>query len=124
MKKDNHLYESNIHIYDSSYEADNEYDVNDDILEPIVKIDDHIFINIGIYMTQLYNHSEDNIFPICYDIIALHQSKVESTPTFFDPTCHTISYISSSLFSISSNDTDDTLLQYYISEDEIFIELT
>jgi len=100
-----------------SYEADDEYDINDDIIETICIIDKQVFINIGCYMSQLYDADFDT----------LHECKEEPTTrtvSHVGPCRAPIKSISSGLFSLSSNETDDTVFPYYISEDEIYIELT
>lgn len=107
-------------LYDSAYEADDEYD-ND---EPtIIIIDRQVFVNIGIYMSQLCDEPKDKMWRVLVELIALHGCKADSETskmTHVGP-CRSAE---SGLFSLSSNETDDSVFQYYISEDEIYIELT
>jgi len=122
--------------YDSAYDADDETDANE-IKEMNInkfknnygykmpKIDKQIFINIGNYLTELYNEPRDNMCRVLAELVALHPCREE-------PTTHTCTHvsacrrsISSELFSLCSNETDDTVFKYYISDDdEINIELT
>jgi hypothetical protein len=85
-----------------SYEADDEYDINDDIIETISSIDKQVFVNIGCYMSQLYDADFD----------ALHECKEEPMTQIMSHvgSCRSpIKSISSGLFSLSSNETDDTV---------------
>jgi hypothetical protein len=100
------------------YDADDEYDINEeeDRFEPIKK---QIFINIGAYMEQVFNE------PLA-ELCALHGCKEE-------PTTQIIPHVGacrqqprsvdSELFSLGSELTDDTVFKYYISDDEINVEL-
>lgn len=103
-------------LYDSAYEADDEYD-NDE--HTIIIIDRQVFVNIGIYMSQLCDEPKDKMWRVLVELIALHGCKAGSE-TNIKP-CRSAE---SGLFSLSSNETDDSVFQYYISEDEIYIELT
>jgi hypothetical protein len=110
--------------YDSTYEADDEADESDDL---IVTINKQIFVNIGIYMMEICDEPKDKMCRVLAELVALHGCKDEPTTQII---CHVgacrepIKSASSGLFSLSSNETDDTVFRYYISEDEINIELT
>lgn len=94
------------------YDADDEYDINDEE-DRFPQIDNQVFINIGAYMEQVFNE------PLA-ELAALHGCKEE-------PTTHIIPHVGacrrqsrsvdSELFSLGSEQTDDTIFKYYISED-------
>lgn len=100
----------NIEMYE--YDADDEYDINDEE-DRFEAIDKQVFINIGAYMGQLFNEPLD-------EFTALHECKEE-------PTTQIILHVGgcrrqprsvdSELFSLGSEQTDDTVFKYYISED-------
>jgi hypothetical protein len=108
------------------YDADDEYDINEeeDRFETIGK---QIFINIGTYMEQLFNEPRDNMCRVLAELVTLHGCRDE-------PTTQTILHvgecrpsirsIDSELFSLCSEQTDDTVFKYYISDDDINIEVT
>jgi hypothetical protein len=125
MNKCNEIYAE---TYDSAYEADDEYeDINDPINDPIVNIDKQVFINIGIYMMELCDEPEDKMCRVLAELVALHGCKEEPTTQIIPHVgaCRPpIKSASSGLFSLSSNETDDSVFRYYISDDEINIELT
>lgn len=109
-----------------AYDADDEYNVNEDEYR-FPKIEKQIFINIGNYMTQLSNELEDKMCRVLTELVALHGCRDEpTTQTSLDVgACRQpIRSVSSELFSLCSNETDDTVFKYYISDDEINIELT
>jgi hypothetical protein len=108
--------------YDYAYDADNEYDNDNDIDDDEDKypqISRQIFIDIGNYIVQLWNETDD-----------LHECKSENanvSPTHIDNVgaCRQpIRSVSSELFSLCSNETDETVFKYYISDDEINVDLT
>ena len=121
MNKCNETY---VEKYDSAYEADDEYE---DINDPIVNIDKQVFINIGIYMMELGDEPKDKMCRVFAELVALHGCKEEPTTQIMSHVgaCRSpIKSASSGLFSLSSNETDDSVFRYYISDDEINIELT
>lgn len=100
------------------YDADDEYDINEeeDRFEPIKK---QIFINIGAYMEQVFNE------PLA-ELCALHGCKEEPTTQIIPHVgaCRqSIRSVDSELFSLGSELTDDTVFKYYISDDDINVEL-
>jgi hypothetical protein len=103
-------------LYDSAYEADDEYDTD----EPIIIIDRQVFVNIGIYMSQLRDEPEDKMCRVLVELIALHGCK-SGLETLIMPHVRPCRSSESGLFSLSSNETDDSVFQYYLSEDEIYI---
>lgn len=110
----------------AEYDADDEYDINDeeDRFQPI---ENQIFINIGAYMEQLFNEPRDNMCRVLAELIALHGCRDEPTPQIIanvGPSREPIRSIDSELFSLGSEQTDDTVFKYYISDDDINIELT
>jgi hypothetical protein len=108
------------------YDADDEYDINDeeDRFPPIEK---QIFINIGAYMEQIFNEPRDNMCLVLAELVALHRCKDELTDPIMPhvgASRQPIRSADSELFSLCSEQTDDTVFNYYISDDEINIELT
>lgn len=101
------------------YDADDEYDINDEE-DRFPKIENQIFINIGAYMEEIFNE------PLA-ELVALHGCKDEPTTQIVDHVgaCRpSIRSVDSELFSLCSEQTDDTVFKYYISDDdEINIEL-
>ena len=101
------------------YDADDEYDINDEE-DRFPKIENQIFINIGAYMEEIFNE------PLA-ELAALHGCKEEPTTHIVDHVgaCRpSIRSVDSELFSLCSEQTDDTVFKYYISDDnEINIEL-
>lgn len=102
----------------NEYDADDEYDIDtdtytgtdtdtDDEDNKIIKLDKQIFLNIGIYMMRL----SDNICQCIEDEAKFMSEK------------RRIKSVSSDLFTLCSEQTDDTVFKYYIS-DENDIELT
>lgn len=112
--------------YNDAYDADNEYDMNNNE-DNYPQIKRQTFINIGIYMMQLSNEPMDRVMA---ELIDLHGCKGDNG----EPTTHTMNHVgacrqpirsvSSELFSLCSNETDETVFNYYISDDEINVELT
>ena len=101
------------------YDADNEYDINDEE-DRFEAIDNQVFINIGAYMEQLFNE------PLA-ELVALHGCREEPTTQIIPnvgASRPSIRSVDSELFSLGSEQTDDTVFKYYISDDEINIELT
>ena len=98
--------------YDDEYDADDEYDINDEE-DRFEAIDTQVFINIGAYMDQLFNE------PLA-ELVALHECREEPT-TQIIPNVGTsrqsIRSTDSELFSLCSEQTDDTVFKYYISDD-------
>lgn len=108
--------------YDYAYDADNEYDVNDDE-DNYPQISRQTFINIGVYMMQCWCEPRCNMNDLheCRDEMT-DQSNicVDNVGECRQP----IRSVSSELFSLCSNETDETIFKYYISDDEINVELT
>ena len=91
------------------YDADDEYDINDEE-DRFEAIDKQVFINIGGYMEELFNE------PLA-ELAALHPCREEPTTQIIDHVGARRS-IDSELFSLGSEQTDDTVFKYYISDDE------
>jgi hypothetical protein len=125
MDKYNHAYNAD----DYAYDADNEYDVDDDE-NNYPEISRQTFIDIGDYIVQLWNEPRTSMDRVIAELVDLHACKENNE----DPTTHTMIYVgecrqqirsvSSELFSLCSNETDETVFKYYISDDEINVELT
>ena len=127
MNKCNESYDSAYEADDESDEADDESDEADESNDPIVTINKQIFVNIGIYMMEICDEPKDKMCRVLAELVALHGCKDEPTTQIMRHVgaCReSIKSASSGLFSLSSNETDDTVFRYYISEDEINIELT
>ena len=115
--------------YDYAYDADNEYDVNDDE-DNYPQISRQTFIDIGIYMMQRSNEPRETMDRVIAEIVALHECKtkknlvlnilVDDVGACRPP----LRSVSSGLFSLCSNETDETIFKYYISDDDINLELT
>jgi hypothetical protein len=108
------------------YDADDEYDINDEE-DRFEAIDKQVFINIGAYMEQIFNEPGDNLCRVLAELVALHGCKEEPTTQIIPHVgaCRpSIRSIDSDLFSLCSEQTDDTVFKYYISDDEVNIELT
>lgn len=100
------------------YDADDEYDINDEE-DRFEAIDKQVFINIGAYMGQIFND------PLA-EFTTLHGCKEEQTTHIMGNVgaCRQpIRSTDSELFSLSSEQTDNTVFEYYISDDHD-IELT
>jgi hypothetical protein len=96
------------------YDADDEYDINDEE-DRFEAIDKQVFINIGAYMGQIFNE------PLA-DVVALHGCREEPMTQIIGNVgaCRqSIRSTDSELFSLGSEQTDDTVFKYYISDDEI-----
>ena len=125
MDKYNHAYNAD----DYAYDADNEYDVDDDE-NNYPEISRQTFIDIGDYIVQLWNEPRTSMDRVIAELVDLHECKKNND----EPTTHTMIYvgacrqpirsISSGLFSLCSNETDEPVFKYYISDDEINVELT
>ena len=115
--------------YDYAYDADNEYDVNDDE-DNYPQISRQTFIDIGNYMMQLWNEPRDTMDRVIAELTNLHACRDKDSKclhiTIDDVgACRPpIRSVSSELFSLCSNETDETIFKYYISDDEINVELT
>ena len=112
----------------AEYDADDEYDINDeeDRFQPI---ENQIFINIGAYMEQLFNEPRDNMCRVLAELVALHGCREEPTTQIMSlvgASRRQIRSVDSELFSLCSEQTDDTVFKYYISDDDydVNIELT
>jgi len=125
MGKYNHAYNA----YDDAYDADNEYDMNNNE-DNYPQISRQTFINIGNYMMQLWNEPRDTMDRVLAEMTTLHGCKGDNE----EPTTQTMTHVgacrqsirsvSSELFSLCSNETNDSIFNYYISDDEINVELT
>jgi hypothetical protein len=108
------------------YDADDEYDINEEE-DRFPQIDKQIFINIGAYMEQVFNEPRDNMCRVLAELVALHSCREEPTTQIVPhvgASRQSIRSIDSELFSLCSEQTDDTVFKYYISDDdEINIEL-
>ena len=94
------------------YDADDEYDINDEE-DRFPKIESQIFINIGAYMEEIFNE------PLA-ELVALHECKEEPTTQIISHVgaCRpSIRSVDSELFSLGSEQTDDTVFKYYISDE-------
>lgn len=110
----------------AEYDADDEYDINDEE-DRFPQIEKQIFINIGAYMEQIFNEPRDNMCRVLAELVALHGCREEPTTHIIanvGPSRQSIRSIDSELFSLCSEQTDDTVFKYYISDDDINIELT
>jgi hypothetical protein len=109
------------------YDADDEYDINEEE-DRFPKIEKQIFINIGAYMEQIFNEPRDNMCRVLAELVALQGCREEPTTQIavnVGASRQSIRSIDSELFSLCSEQTDDTVFKYYISDDdEINIELT
>ncbi len=118
--------------YDYAYDADNEYEIDDDE-DKYPQISRQAFIDIGNYMVQVWNEPRDMMDLVIAELVALHGCKENNE----EPTTQIMAYVgacrrpirsvSSELFSLCSNETDETdetVFKYYISDDEINVELT
>jgi hypothetical protein len=111
--------------YDA-YDADDEYDVNDEV-DRFPQIERQVFINLGAYMKQLFDEPRDNMCRVLGELVALHRCKDEQIVQIVGHVgaCRQpIRSIDSELFSLCSELTDDTVFKYYISDDDINVELT
>ena len=109
-----------------AYDADDEYDINDEV-DIFPQIEKQVFINLGAYLEQLSNESGDNLCRVLHELVALHGCKEEPTTQIVEHVgaCRQpIRSVDSELFSLCSELTDDTVFKYYISDDEINVELT
>ena len=108
--------------YDYAYDADNEYDIDDDE-DNYPQISRQTFVDIGVYMMQHWGECM-----ACE--MDLHECRDENTTMLHPDGFHVgacrppIRSISSELFSLCSNETDSSVFKYYISDDEINVELT
>ena len=125
MDKYNHAYNAD----DYAYDADNEYDVDDDE-NNYPEISRQTFIDIGDYIVQLWNEPRTSMDRVIAELVDLHACRMK-TMAIQDinsrdvGACRqTIRSVSSELFSLCSNETDETVFKYYISDDDINIELT
>jgi len=115
--------------YDYAYEADNEYDVNDDE-DNYPQISRQTFIDIGNYMMQLWNEPRIAMDRVIAELVALHECRLKKRPILSLSVNNVgsckppLRSVSSELFSLCSNETDETVFKYYISDDEINVELT
>ena len=115
--------------YDYAYDADNEYDVNEDE-DNYPQISRQTFIDIGNYMMQRWNEPRDTMDRVIAELAALHACRRDKRPILNILTADVgacrapIRSVSSELFSLCSNETDETIFKYYISDDEINVELT
>jgi len=115
--------------YDYAYDADNEYDM-DNNEDNYPQISRQTFINIGNYMMQLWNEPRTSMDRVLAELVALHGCNGGNE----EPTTHITSHVgacrqqirsvSSELFSLCSNETNDSIFNYYISDDDINVELT
>ena len=108
------------------YDADDEYDINEEE-DRLESIDKQVFINIGAYMEQTFNEPRDNLCRVLAELVALHPCRDESMThaNVHVGACRPqIRSIDSDLFSLASELTDDTVFKYYISDDDINVELT
>ena len=122
MNKYNRAYDA----HDYAYDADNEYDVNDDE-NNYPEISRQTFIDIGDYIVQLWNDPRNCMDRVLAEMIALHECKEEPITQIIPRVgaCRPpIRSVSSGLFSLCSNETEDTVFKYYISDDEINLELS
>jgi hypothetical protein len=115
--------------YDYAYDADNEYDVNDDE-DNYPQISRQTFIDIGNYMMQRSNEPRETMDRVIAEIVALHECRVKKRHNLnivVDDvgSCRPpLRSVSSGLFSLCSNETDETVFKYYISDDDVNLELT
>jgi hypothetical protein len=112
--------------YDYAYDADNEYDVNDDE-DNYPQISRQTFIDIGIYMMQRSNEPRDNMDRVLVELRALHECRMKNKQNLsiivddVGPCRPPLKSVSSGLFSLCSNETDETVFKYYVSDDEIML---
>ena len=115
--------------YDYAYDADNEYDVNDDE-DNYPQISRQTFIDIGVYMMQRSNEPRETMDRVIAELADLHACRRNKRPNLSISVINVgscrppIRSVSSELFSLCSNETDETIFKYYISDDEINIEIT
>jgi hypothetical protein len=115
--------------YDYAYDADNEYDIDDDE-DNYPEISRQTFIDIGNYMVHLWNEPRDKMDRVLAELNALHECRMKKYNILNVSTNNVgecrppIRSVSSGLFSLCSNETDSSVFKYYISDDEINVELT
>ena len=76
---------------------------------------------------ELCDEPEDKMCRVLAELVALHGCKEEPTTQIIPHVgaCRQqIRSVSSELFSLCSNETNDSIFNYYISDDEINVELT
>ena len=115
--------------YDYAYDADNEYDVDEDE-DKYPQISRQIFVDIGNYLFKLWNEPRDTMDRVIAEIVSLHECRLKKGPNLSISVINVgsckppLRSVSSELFSLCSNETDETVFKYYISDDEINVELT
>lgn len=108
------------YIIDYEYDADDEYEEDS---HP--QISRQTFMNIGKYMIELWNGPRDTMDRVLAELVALHGCREKAV----QPLSINIDYVgvckpplrsvSSELFSLCSNETDESVFKYYISDDDI-----
>ncbi len=112
--------------YDYAYDADNEYDIDDDE-DNYPQISRQTFIDIGIYMMQRSNEPRDNMDRVLVELSVLHECRMKNKQKLniivddVGPCRPPLRSVSSGLFSLCSNETDETVFKYYVSDDEIML---
>lgn len=116
-------------IYDYAYDGDNEYDVDEDE-DNYPEISRQTFVNIGNYMMQLWNEPRVNMDLVLAELVALHGCRLKKRCQLsiivdnVGPCRQPLKSVSSGLFSLCSNETDETVFKYYISDEDVNVELT
>ena len=81
------------------------------------------FINIGIHCAAMYNEPHTIMISVLAELVYLHQCRETPSVNYtFGETCKnsvgTIPSVESELFSLASDNTDDTIFKYYISSSD------
>lgn len=115
--------------YDYAYDGDNEYDVDDEE-DNYPQISRQTFMNIGNYMMQLWNEPRTNMDLVLAELVSLHGCRKKNRDHLniivdnVGPCKPPLKSISSGLFSLCSNETDETVFKFYISDEDVNVELT
>ena len=103
------------------------------------------FCDIGTYMFQRLNEPRVNMDLVLCELVALHQCRMDNADYFENNNlcrvdvssdkgsdnsvkiitlheCKKIKSINSDICSLCSDDTDNTVFKYYVSDDEVNIE--
>lgn len=109
--------------YDYAYDGDNEYDVDDEE-DNYPQISRQTFMNIGNYMMQIWNEPRVNMDLVLAELVALHgcrgktQGQVNIIVDNVGSCKPPLKSVSSGLFSLCSNETDETVFKFYISDED------
>jgi hypothetical protein len=113
-----------------AYDADDEYEPEpNEGYDIFPHIDRQVFVNIGVYMFEKSNESRINMDLVLSELVTLHRCRKNSKSDEEKKinnvgVCRkNIRSVESELFSLCSNETEDTIFKYYVSDDDINIEI-